>query len=253
MIVVVFDDEPKARDAFRALSQLDAAGDISVYAEAVIRKNQNGSVTIEQSSNVFPMGTVEGTAIGALVGLLGDMPVTGAAGGAMVGSLADLDRAGVNMEFLEEVSSKLKPGKWAVVSDISEEVSTSMDQQMKAFGGHVFRVPWQNVEDKQNAREMATLQTDIKKLEKEEKAEARAEKRAEIHSKAEDLRDKLHNRLEQAKLRSEERKKEFEAKLKYLEGKMANTRGNVKTAIESRVKDLRKKAEPTQKVEVQTT
>ena len=253
MIVVVFDDEPKARDAFRALSQLDAAGDISVYAEAVIRKNQNGSVTIEQSSNVFPMGTVEGTAIGALVGLLGDMPVTGAAGGAMVGSLADLDRAGVNMEFLEEVSSKLKPGKWAVVSDISEEVSTSVDQQMKALGGHVFRVPWQNVEDKQSAREMASLQTEIKKLEKEEKAEARAEKRAEIHSKAEDLRDKFHNSLEQAKLSSEERRKEFEAKLKYLERKMANTRGNVKTAIESRVKDLRKKAEPTQKVEVQTT
>ena len=252
MLVVVFDDEPEARDAFRALSQLDAAGDISVYAEAMIRKSQDGSLTIEQSSNVFPMGTVEGTAIGALVGLLGDMPVTGAAGGAMVGSLEDLDRAGVNMEFLEEVSSKLKPGKWAVVSDISEEVSTSVDQQMKALGGHVFRVTWQNVEDKQNAREMASLQTDLKKLEKEEKTEARAEKRAEIHSKAEGLRDKLHNRLEQAKLRSEERKKEFEAKLKYLEGKMANTRGNVKIAIESRVKDLRKKAEPTQKVEVQT-
>jgi len=219
----------------------------------LIRKNQDGSVTIEQSSNVFPLGTVEGTAIGAFVGLLGEMPVTGAARGAMVGSLADSNRAGVNMEFLEEVSGKLKPGKWAVVSDISEEVSTSVDQQMKALGGHVFRVPWQNVEDKQDAREVTLLQTNIEKLEKEEKAEARAEKRAEIHSKAEDLRDKLHNRLEQAKLRSEERRKEFEAKLKYLEGKMANTRGNVKTAMEARVKDLRKKAEPTQKVQVQTT
>jgi len=30
MLVVVFDDEPEARDAFRALSQLDAAGDISI-------------------------------------------------------------------------------------------------------------------------------------------------------------------------------------------------------------------------------
>ncbi len=34
MLVVIFDDGSKAYDASKALTELDAAGDISVYAEA---------------------------------------------------------------------------------------------------------------------------------------------------------------------------------------------------------------------------
>ncbi len=211
MLVAVFDDESKADAAAQALTDLDASGDISVYAEAVVSKRADGSVSIEQSSNVFPVGTVGGTAIGALVGLLGDVPVVGAAGGAIAGSMIDMDRAGVNAEFLSEVSGKLTPGKWALVSDLSEEVTTPVDSQMKALGGHVFREDWQNVEDEQDAKEEAALQADIKLLNKEEKEESRAEKKAELHAKAEALHDKLHNKLEQSKIRSEERKKEVEA------------------------------------------
>jgi len=251
MLVVVFDDESKADAASKALTDLDASGDISVYAEAVVRKRVDGSVSIEQSSNVFPVGTVSGTAIGALVGLLGDVPVVGAAGGAVAGGMIDMDRAGVNAEFLSEVSGKLTPGKYAIVSDLSEEVTAPVDSQMKALGGHVFREDWQNVENEQDAKEEAALQADIKQLDKEEKQESRAEKKAEIHAKAEALHDKLHNKLEQSKTRSEDRKKETEAKIKYLEAKMANARGNAKTAIESRVHDIRKKADTSLTVQSQ--
>src|SRR5579871_2981128 len=159
MLVVVFDDEGKADEGASALNQLDASGDISVYAEAVIKKNNDGTVTVEQEGDDLPVGLVGGTAIGALVGLLGGSydPNTDAAAGAIAGSILDLDNAGVNVDFLMDVSGRLRPGKWAVVADMSEEAVTPVDSAMKAIGGSVFRVARQNVEEEQDSRDAAAL------------------------------------------------------------------------------------------------
>ena len=142
MLVVVFENEQKAYEGSRALTALDFEGSISVYAEAVIKKNDDGTVTIEQTEDDFPIRTVGGTAIGALIGLLGG-PVgvaVGAVGGTFAGGVWDLSRAGVNADFLDEVSAILTPGKWAIVSDISEEWVTPVDTKMEALGGTVFRI-----------------------------------------------------------------------------------------------------------------
>jgi len=249
MLVVVFEDKSKAFEASKALTQLDADGDISVYSEAVVRKNNDNTVSIEQSSEVFPIGTVAWTAIGALIGLLSDVPDVGAAEGTIAGSALDLDRAGVNVDFLVDVSSKLQPGKWAVVADISEEITNPVDNTMKGLGGHVFRQTRQHVEQQQYDKEVNSIQSDIKELNKEEKAEARKEKKAELHAKVEALHDKLHNKLEEAKMRADERKKEAQLKIKYLEKQLATARGNAKARIEERVNeigkhDVPKSAEP---------
>src|SRR6516162_2460047 len=129
MLVVVLDDDSKAYEASRALNQLDAEGSITVHAESVITKNQDGTVTMEQADGDFPVRTVGGTAIGSLVGLLGG-PVglgVGAAAGAIAGSLSDLITAGVDSSFLDDISDVLTPGKHAVVADISEEWVTPVD------------------------------------------------------------------------------------------------------------------------------
>ena len=107
----------------------------------MIKKNDDGTVTVEQIEDDFPISTLGGTAIGALMGLLGG-PIgvaVGAAGGTLAGSIWDMNDAGVNAEFLDDVSAKLTPGKWAVVSEISEEWVTPVDTRMEALGGIVFR------------------------------------------------------------------------------------------------------------------
>jgi len=71
MLAVVFDDEAKMREGTKALAKLDSDGDISIYAEAVISKNKYGTVTMFQAADDFPVNTVSGSAVGALVGLLG--------------------------------------------------------------------------------------------------------------------------------------------------------------------------------------
>src|SRR5208337_2863951 len=102
MLVVVFENELKAYDGSRALKELDSEGSISVHAEAVIKKNDDGTVTIKQKADEFPIRVVGGTAVGALIGLLGG-PVglaVGAVAGTFAGGVWDMNRAGVDVGFI---------------------------------------------------------------------------------------------------------------------------------------------------------
>jgi len=52
MLVAVFEDEVKAYEGARKLSQLDNEGSITVHAESVIKKNTDGTVSVLQPSAV---------------------------------------------------------------------------------------------------------------------------------------------------------------------------------------------------------
>ena len=243
ILTVVFGDESKTYEGARALNQLDSEGSISIHAEAVIKKNSDGTVSIEQTGDDFPIRTVGGTAIGALIGLLGG-PIglgIGAAVGGLFGSIADVNRAGVNVEFLNDVSAQLTPGKWAIVSDISEEWVTPVDTRMEALGGTVYRSPRQDVEDEQDAREVAARKADIAEL-KTEKAQARKEQKAKLQAKIDNLQEKLHTKLEKVKQRSDQQEKEAEAKVQALEKKAAKAKGEAKAALKARIANIRKES-----------
>jgi uncharacterized membrane protein len=140
MLVVVFENELKAYDGSRALKALDSEGSISVYAEAVIKKNDEGTVTVKQAGDEFPIRTLGGTTIGVLVGLLGG-PIglaVGAVAGTFAGGAWDINRAGVNADFLNDVSAKLTPGKWAIVSEISEDWVTPSIPKWKRSAAQYF-------------------------------------------------------------------------------------------------------------------
>jgi uncharacterized membrane protein len=242
MLVVVFENELKAYDGSRALKALDSEGSISVHAEAVIKKNTDGTITIKQQGDEFPIRTVGGTTIGALIGLLGG-PV-GLAVGAMVGTFAggawDINRAGVNADFLNEVSTKLTPDKWAIVSEISEDWVTPVDTQMETLGGTVFRTARRTVEHEQYAKDVAAIKADIAQL-KTEQAKSRADQKIKLQKKSDNLNKKLHAKLEQAKETSEQQEKEAKAKVDALEKKAAKAKGEAKARIEARLAEIKEK------------
>src|SRR5437868_1623951 len=214
MIVVVFDNETKAYEASRALNQLDSEGSIAVHAESVISKQANGTVTIKQADGDFPIRTIAGTAIGSLVGLLGGPAgvAVGAGTGAVTGSFGDLFVAGVDADFLSEVSATLIPGTHAVVADISEEWVTPVDIRMEALNGVVFRTTRSAFEHDQRAKDEAVLRAEIGQM-KAEHARAKADYKAKLQSKIDQLNAKLQKKLDQAKQRSEQVKRETEAKV----------------------------------------
>ncbi|HTY74106.1 MAG TPA: DUF1269 domain-containing protein [Candidatus Nanoarchaeia archaeon] len=243
MLVIVFENELKAYDGSRELKALDAEGSISIHSEAIITKNDDGTTTIKQEGDDFPIRTVGGTAVGALIGLLGG-PVglaAGALAGTFAGAVWDMDRAGVNADFLNEVSAKLTAGKWAVVSDVSEEWVTPVDTRMGALGGTVFRTTRSDVEHQQDARDIAAIKADIAQL-KAEQAKSRADQKAKLQNKIDNLNKKLQTKLEQAKQRSQNREEEAKAKVDALEKKAAKAKGEAKVAIEARIAEIKKKS-----------
>jgi len=243
MLVVVFENELKAYDGFKELAALDSEGSISVHSEAVIKKNDDGTITIKQEKDDFPIRTVGGTAIGALIGLLGG-PIglaVGAAAGTFAGAVWDMDRAGVNADFLNEVSAKLTPGKWAVVADVSEEWVTPVDDRMTLLGGTVFRTSRAKVEHQQDARDVAAIKADIAQL-KAEQAKSRADQKAKLQTKIDNLNKKLQTKLAQAKQKSEQQQKEAKAKVEALEKKAAKAKGDTKAAIEAQIADIKERA-----------
>jgi len=242
-LVVVFENELKAYDGSRALADLESEGSISVHAEVVIEKNDDGTVTIKQKGDDFPIRTVGGTAVGALIGLLGG-PIglaLGAVVGTAAGSIWDMNRAGVNADFLNEVSAKLTPGKWAIVSDVSEDwITTPVDSRMEALGGTVFRAARENVDHEQFAKDVAAIKKDIAQL-KVEQSKSRANQKVKLQLKIDNLNEELRTKLEAAKLRSMEQEKETKAKVEALEKKAAKATGEAKAKIETRIYEIKEK------------
>ena len=244
MLVVVFDDEKKAYEGSRALTQLDAEGSITIHAESVVQKNADGTVSAKKTEGDFPIRTLGGTAIGSLIGLLGG-PIglgIGAGAGALVGMMTDLNVAGVDAGFLDDVAATLKPGKCAVVADVSEEWVTPVDTRMEALGGVIFRDARSTVEQDQRTRDEAELRTEIDAL-KAEHAQARAERKAKLQATIDGLSARLQNVLEQAKRRSEEMRRETEAKVQALQQKAAKAQGDAKAVLNARATQLREEYE----------
>jgi uncharacterized membrane protein len=241
MLVVVFDNETKAYEGSRALNQLDSEGSIAIHAEAIISKNDDRTITVKQTEGDFPVRTVSGTAIGSLIGLLGG-PVglaVGALTGTMAGSVADLFVAGIDSDFLDEVSNVLTPGKCAIVADVSEEWVTPVDTRMEGLNGFVIRTARNSVEQAQRARDVAELRAEIDQL-KAEHARAKAERKAKLQAKIDTLNARLEAKSQQARQRSEQVKTETDAKVQALQRKAAKAQGDAKAAIDARVSEIRK-------------
>jgi uncharacterized membrane protein len=240
MLVVVFETEKKAYEGADALSNLDTEGSIAIHAESIIQKKADGRVEIKKTEENFPLGTFAGAAIGSVIGLLGGPAgmVAGGTFGATAGIVADVYRAGVNIDFLNDVSKQLTPGKFAVVADISEEWVTPVDSTMEALGGSIFRSSRASVETDQEAAEMAQMYADLEQL-RAEYNEARAETKVKIQTKMDALKSKLNQKREYAQRRTAEIKKEADFKVNALQQKAAKAHKDRKAAFEARIAEIR--------------
>jgi uncharacterized membrane protein len=240
LLVIVFDSMLRTYEGDEALAKLDSEGSISVHAETVIEKNANGQVGIKQVGKNFPTRMVSGTLVGALVGLLGG-PIgvgAGAIAGAFAGNLGDVHRAGINADFLNEVSDNLTPGKWAIVAEVSEELVTPVDTQMETLGGIVLRTTREHIELEQYARDVADIKAEIAQL-KAEQAKSSANQKAKLQAKIEVLIKKLNGKLEAAKQASEGQQNESKAKVEALEKKAAKAKSDAKAKIEKRIAKIK--------------
>ena len=169
MIVTIFNDEKNAYEGLKALKTLHTEGSLALHAAVVIAKDAEGRISVKQTDDSGPVGTIFGLTMGALLGLLGGPGGVAAAAtaGAVTGSLFDLAALGVGEDFLAEVSQNLTSGKVAVVADVDEEWVTPLDTRMEALGGVVFRRARAEFIDAKIEQEMAADRAEFAELKAE--------------------------------------------------------------------------------------
>lgn len=192
ILTVVFDDETKAYEGKSALRQLQVEGEITVYADAVIAKHADGTISAKESNDPGPLGTILGTTIGGLIGALGGPAAmaVGAVSGLTLGGIFDIDNFRIGSDFAEDVSKSLTPNKVAVVAEIEEEWTTPVDTRMEALGGTVFRRAVWQVRDEILDQDIAAMKADLAQFEKE-LAAVRADRREKLQKKVNQLRAKI--------------------------------------------------------------
>jgi len=140
-VVVTFSDEAETQRGIRALKEMHAQGSVKLYASSVVTRNLDEKLSVQEITN----GGLGGTAAGALIGGLAGLPagplaaMVGAAGGAVIGNSADLIHQRAEVEFANDISPKLAPGKTAIVAEIDEAGVVSFEAMMEAIGGTVVR------------------------------------------------------------------------------------------------------------------
>jgi uncharacterized membrane protein len=223
MLVVVFDTESKAYEGKRMLLLLENEGDIVIYTYTVIAKNANGKVTVTQSDDPGPLGTLAGTSLGSVIGLLGGPAgvAIGAAVGMLAGGTADLENARVGDDFIDDVAKKLTPNKFAVAAEIQEEWTTPLDTRMEAIGGTVFRRALSEVKHTVDEEDITAMKADLAQM-KAEHAKAHADRKAKLQEKISQLDSKIQAQLEKAKERRVAAQQRAQAKVEILKSKAAN-------------------------------
>ena len=140
LIVLSFDSPDEAQQVKDSLRQLAKQGGISLNDTAVVVKDEDGSVHVD---NQVSHGTMVSTGVGALLGvLLGGFlfPIggllLGAAGGALVGRLADL---GVDGKFVKDVADRLQPGSSALFVLVRDTDPTAALATLRQYKGTVLQ------------------------------------------------------------------------------------------------------------------
>jgi uncharacterized membrane protein len=110
LVVITFNREHEARDARNAVSNLAHQGLIRVDDAAVIMKDPDGKIHVD---NELESSTKTGAVVGGLLGavLFFLFPLAGIALGALGGALVGKSiEPGVDQGFVRDVTAGLKPG-----------------------------------------------------------------------------------------------------------------------------------------------
>jgi uncharacterized membrane protein len=240
LLVAVFDNEAAANAGLNALRALHAAGDITLYATGVLARGGDGVVSVKKPMDPPPAGTVTGLAVGSLIGLLGG-PV-GVAIGAMTGTLAgavrDFWAAGVGLDFIEEASRHLQPGKAALVAEIEEEWVIPVDSALEAAGGQVFRRTRTEVAEAQLDHDIVAFKSEVKELEAEA-SHASGVAKTKLQAKLATAKTNLDGAVQRAQQRVDTLKQEADAKAESLKLQLSQAKSDVKSRIEDRMKRVK--------------
>lgn len=240
-VVVVVPDEKKAFEALKAIKDLHNDGIVTLYDAAVAQRNSDGKLEVKQSPEEGPLGLAVGSLVGGMLGIFGGPAgaAVGLASGSILGSWRDYMHAGVGEDFLDKISTDMKPGDFAVITEMSEDWVTPVDTKAEALGGKVIREYREDFIDDQIDSRADAVAKDLEQR-KTEHAGAKAQKmQGKLEKRIDEAREDLQKTAEKARQRLQQKKDELNAKIQALQAQATKAKPDVKSRIDQRIAELR--------------
>jgi uncharacterized membrane protein len=140
LIVLGFDNMEKAAQVRDELIKLQKEHLIALEDAAVVVRDSEGKIKIEQAVNLAAAGAINGGLWGTLIGLLFLNPllglVVGAGAGALSGSLSDI---GINDDFIKEVGNTITPGTSALFVLVKQITTDKVMEDILPYGPKLIR------------------------------------------------------------------------------------------------------------------
>jgi hypothetical protein len=173
-----------------------------------------------------------GLALGSLIGLLGGP------GGLTVGAVRDFWVAGLELDFIEEAQTLLLPGKVALLAEIEEEWVIPVDTALEAADGQIFRRTRAEVAEDQFDHGIATFKAEIKEI-KSEVSYVSGSTKEKLHTKIAVAKVDLDAAVQRGLQRVDALKQEADVKVEALKVQVKHAKGDAKTRMEDRVKQVK--------------
>ena len=116
LLVITFENMDEAAQVLEALEAEERDHDISLDDTAVVVKDQDGTVHVDNEvDRGVKVGAIGGGLLGLVIGFLFGGPIASLLLGAIAGALGgDLANLGIDQRFINNVSADLAPGSSAL-------------------------------------------------------------------------------------------------------------------------------------------
>lgn len=234
MLVIVFDNEQQALEGANVLWQLHEDLNTVVFSQTILQRDADGTIKILRGSEKDDLGLAMGALVGGIVGCIGGPAgiVAGTAIGAVSGIVIDHWDADLREDFLNVVTTKLEPEKFAVLADVSEHDESLVDEKMSSLDGTLFRRPRSAIVDAHVHHEIDQTKSELQHL------EARVEEAADtakqnLSLKFEAVREKLTHAVESAKAKIHQIRADAKVNREVLDEQIAKAVHDQKEAYEA--------------------
>lgn len=155
LIVIGYENEPTARQAYEQVQRLQQDFVIDLRGLAIVNVDADGKTHVDTPQRIIGRSAVSGALFGLLLGLLFFVPGMALLGGAIGALMGTLNKSGVDAEFRNRVEHLLEPGHAAVVIMASKITEDRFAAAMAPLGGTILKTSLTESDEKELAEELA--------------------------------------------------------------------------------------------------